>query len=184
MALMSARYVVPVAALLVLAACAAGEGTVKADAPANRSMSKATKADPVDLVEVDRQAAAAYSNGDYEQAVPLYRTMVEAIPGEPEYWYRLGNALARTDHPNDAAIAYEQVLIRSPDNARAWHNLGVVRLLQAQASFAEGVKSGRAGDPVFDESLRLSTAVFDLTATDEQRDAARSTPTPSPATAD
>ncbi|WP_167285363.1 tetratricopeptide repeat protein [Marilutibacter alkalisoli] len=114
------------------------------------------------LVEVERRASDAYANGRNEEAAQLYRSMVEQMPGEAEYWYRLANSLVRTGRQDDAAIAYQQTLRIDPDNAKAWHNLGIVRLRQAQASFATGVQNSSSGDRVFDESLRLSTAVFSL----------------------
>lgn len=171
MALMPVWRGALLATMVALAACTTGKKVAKAGASADAGVSTAVKADPADLLETERRAAAVYANGQYELAVPLYRTLVESMPMEAEYWYRLGNSLARTGHPNDAAVAYEQTLVRDPDNARAWHNLGVARLLQAQMSFAEGVKNSRSGEPVFDESLRLSTAIFSLTAADGQQKA-------------
>ncbi|GAB3339047.1 hypothetical protein GCM10027359_15900 [Marilutibacter aestuarii] len=117
-----------------------------------------------DIVELERHAEAAYANGRSEEASRLYRDLVEQIPGEALYWYRLGNALVRTGRQDDAAIAYQQCLKLDPGNGKAWHNLGLVRLHQAQVSFAAGVQNSDSGDRVFDESLKLSTAVFSLIA--------------------
>jgi cytochrome c-type biogenesis protein CcmH/NrfG len=136
--------------VLVLGACATTGGT----APA-RDMDA--------LVKVEQQADDAYKNGSSEEAAQLYRTMVEAMPDEAEYWYRLANSLVRTGRYDDAVIAYRQALSRDPENARAWHNLGIVRLRQAQASFAMSVQNSQSGDRVFEESLKLSTSVFSLT---------------------
>ncbi len=133
---------------LVVAGCASDDRLVKPDSGT--------------LLDVDRKADSAYRSGDNEPAAELYRTLVESMPNESPYWYRLANTLVRVGNYNDAALAYQRTLVLDPKNARAWHNLGIVRLRQAQQSFAQGVENSRAGDQVFDESLRLSSAVFSL----------------------
>ncbi|MBB1088717.1 tetratricopeptide repeat protein [Lysobacter sp. SG-8] len=123
-----------------------------------------TTPDAVDLLEVERRANDAYANGRDEEAAQLYRDLVEQLPTEGPYWYRLGNALVRTGRHDDAAFAYQKSLQLDPDNGKAWHNLGLVRLHQAQTSFAAGVQNSTSGERVFDESLKLSAAVFSLIA--------------------
>ena len=149
-------------AVLAIAGCAGGDRVVKQD--------------PGALVEIDRRADGAYRTGDDESAARLYRTLVESMPNESPYWYRLANTLARTGNYNDAALAYQRTLVLAPENARAWHNLGIVRLRQAQQSFAQGVENSRAGDRVFDESLRLSSAVFSLAGGSGDKAAAAESP--------
>lgn len=166
------------AALLMAGGCSAADKTVRADSPSlSQKSNDAQRQSTTNLVELERRADAAYTAGHNEQAALLYRDMVEAVPQQSEYWYRLANTLTRTERVNDAAEAYQQVLMRDPDNARAWHNLGVVRLMQAQSSFARGVEFGQPGDQVFENSLRLSTAVFDLT--DDDRSGLPPNPAPS-----
>jgi len=116
-----------------------------------------------DLVATERLADAAYQAGRSEEAAELYLRMVEEMPEQAEYWYRLANSLVRTARYDEAVVAYRRALALEPDNSRAWHNLGIVSLRQAQAAFASSVKHSRAGEPVFEESLRLSTAVYSLT---------------------
>ncbi|MBB1061997.1 tetratricopeptide repeat protein [Marilutibacter spongiae] len=151
--------VVACAALVLLAGGCAGGAATRAVTPAPQE----------DLVVLEQRADAAYRNGDDETAAVLYRDLVEAMPAEGEYWYRLGNALFRRANYEDASIAYRQVLAVDPANAKAWHNLGVVRVHQAQAAFAAGVQNAGEGGDVFDESLRLSTSLYSLM--DESRDA-------------
>jgi cytochrome c-type biogenesis protein CcmH/NrfG len=57
-----------------------------------------------------------------------------------------------------AARAYEETLRVSPDHAKAWHNLGVVRLHQADASFAR-VLGSAAGDPELAASAQALRAI-------------------------
>ena len=145
---MKLRAAIVLMLALVAAGCAGNEQVVKPDAGL--------------LLEVERKADSAYESGDNESAARSYRTLVESMPNEATYWYRLANTLVRIGNYNDAASAYRRTLVLEPKNARAWHNLGIVRLRQAQQSFAQGVENSRAGDQVFDESLRLSSAVFSL----------------------
>lgn len=145
---MRPRAAITLMLALAAAGCAGGDRVVKSDAGS--------------LLEIDRNADSAYRFGDNETAAQLYRTLVESMPNESPYWYRLANTLVRVGDYNDAALAYQRTLMLDSKNARAWHNLGIVRLRQAQQSFAQGVENSRAGNPVFDESLRLSSAVFSL----------------------
>lgn len=128
------------------------------------------------LLDVDREAEAAYAAGDHETAIERYQVLLEAMPDDANYWYRLANALVKTGRHDAAALAYQRTLSLDPKNARAWHNLGVVRLHQSQASFAHSVKQSGHGDAVFHESLRLSRAVYSLT---DERTAAPASPVPS-----
>ena len=163
-----ARSVASLAAFVVLAAGCAGNGTaVKtgtvADAAAADSVAAAVPADARTLLEIERSAAAAYAEGRDAQAADLYLSLTRAAPAEASYWYRLANTLVRTSRYDDAAIAYRQALSREPTNARAWHNLGIVRMRQAQEAFSEGVKRSAKGDEVQQDSLRLSTSLYSLT---------------------
>lgn len=121
---------------------------------ASNSTSRGTGLDS--MLAIDQLAEEAYAAGRHEDAAELYTMLAEALPSESRYWYRLANALYRTDHLDMAAIAYAQALALDPDNERAWHNLGVVRMHQAQESFRHAVAGSRAGEPVSEESLRLA----------------------------
>lgn len=158
---MRRRIAIIVVLLASVCGCAGGDRVVRTE--------------PGALVDIDRRADDAYRGGDNELAARLYRTLVGSVPDESPYWYRLANTLVRTGDYHDAAAAYRRTLALDPENARAWHNLGIVRLRQAQQSFAQGVEHSRAGNPVFDESLRLSSAVFSLVGA-----AGKETPDPEP----
>ena len=108
------------------------------------------------LLAIDQLAGEAYAAGRHAEVVELYTTLAEAMPSEPTYWYRLANGLYRTGQLDMAGVAYVQALALDPDNERAWHNLGLVRMHQAQESFRQAVAASRAGEPVSAESLRLA----------------------------
>src|SRR5690606_3713141 len=79
------------------------------------------------LLEIEAQAAQAYRAQRSADAVRLYTSLLEAVPEEPEYWYRLANSLVRTGRYGEAELAYQHLLGLQQDHARAWHNLGNVR---------------------------------------------------------
>lgn len=140
------------AVVLALAGCASSSA-VSGDLPAVEAST---------LLEVEQQAAQAYSAGDHEQAARLYSQMAKAMPEEPDYWYRLANSLVRTGHYGEAELSYQRMLALRPQHARAWHNLGVVRMRLAQEAFAGAVRHSNPDQLVFKESLELSTSLFTL----------------------
>ena len=99
------------------------------------------------------QAAKAYANGDMNQAAMLYDSVVKSMPDDAELWFRLGNARFRLQQPDEAVAAYQHALQLKPTHARAWHNLGVVRLKQAQAAM---IASSEVANT--DKALQVSSA--------------------------
>jgi tetratricopeptide (TPR) repeat protein len=95
------------------------------------------------LLKLRAQARQAYVNGDLTAAQQDYQRLVEAVPQEALYRFRLGNVEARLGRPKAAVNAYRAALLRNPGMARAWHNLGIVRLRQAQAAL---IQSARLAD--------------------------------------
>ena len=144
---------VTAAACLALAACSTAP---KADADGAAALAGDSP------IAIRARAEAAYSEGRFAEAVDEYTRLARAIPGEADYWYRLGNALVRTRRFEDAAFAYQRSVAIDGSNGRAWHNLGIVRIQQAQAAFAEGIKAGDPSGRVFQDSLRLSTRLYSL----------------------
>lgn len=55
-----------------------------------------------------RKANKAYEQGNYEEAVQLYRSAIEQEPDNANLYFNLGNALAKTGNHDEAARAYEQ----------------------------------------------------------------------------
>lgn len=133
----------PVVLSLALAACAS--------APAPRAAT-------IDLVETERLAEQAYRQGDYARAAELYADIVEAMPGEADYWYRLGNAYARQGLSQQAALSYQQSLALDSGNARGWHNMGMMHLKLAHEAFEAGEKRGSKRARVHEENRRLAEA--------------------------
>lgn len=102
-----------------------------------------------DLVTINREAQLAYESGEDAKAEALYKSLVRKMPNDAETWLRLGNLYARSNHPDEAANAYQKALIANSADPRAWHNLGVVRLRQAWASMLQAYSNLDPGDPLY-----------------------------------
>jgi cytochrome c-type biogenesis protein CcmH/NrfG len=113
----------------------------------------------VDPAAAMAEAEAAYAARDWSGAEANYLAAARASPRDPEPWFRLGNVYFRRGSHDLAARAYEETLRVSPDHPKAWHNLGVVRLHQADASFARVPASGGSRDPQLEESAKALRAI-------------------------
>ncbi len=91
----------------------------------------------VDLVGLNREAQLALESGETAKAEALYKSLVRRMPNDSETWLRLGNLYARNNKPDEAVGAYQRALIANNTEARAWHNLAVVRLRQAWAALLQ-----------------------------------------------
>lgn len=112
-----------------------------------------------DLVRMQREAQAAFDSGENARAEILYKGLTRAVPNDAETWFRLGNLYARSDNADQAVNAYLTSLSLNGTNARAWHNLGIVRLRQAWAALlrANALTSGK--EPVNAMSAELIRAL-------------------------
>jgi Flp pilus assembly protein TadD len=115
------------------------------------------------LAGLETRAAQDYAAGRYAQALAAYRQLVEQVPKDPQLWFRLGNVQTRLQQLDGAADAYLKVLALSPRDAKAMHNLGVVRLRQAEAAFAQSAASAGATQPALrSRSARLADGIARL----------------------
>jgi len=93
--------------------------------------------DEPNLITINQEAKLAYEGGETAKAEALYRSLARRMPNDAETWLRLGNLYARSNRPDEAASAYQRALMADNAEARAWHNLGIVRLRQAWASLLQ-----------------------------------------------
>ena len=112
-----------------------------------------------DLVRMQREAQAAFDSGENARAEVLYKGLTRAMPNDAETWFRLGNLYARSDNPDQAVNAYLTSLALNGANARAWHNLGVVRLRQAWAALLRANTLTVEKEPVHAMSAELIRAL-------------------------
>lgn len=128
-----------------------------------------------DLNSINQEAQLAYEGGELAKAETLYRSLARRMPNDAETWLRLGNLYARSNRPDEAASAYHHALMADNAEARAWHNLGVVRLRQAWASLLQAqatVKPNNILAPQIDSLLEYLSKLPQIEA--EPRKAAPS----------
>lgn len=77
----------------------------------------------------DRQqeAAAAYTNGEFEKAITLYEQILSSDGEAAEIYYNLGNAYYKADQIGKAILNYERSLVLSPGFSDARFNLEIAQ---------------------------------------------------------
>lgn len=115
------------------------------------------------------QAEALYQGGRWADAQRAYERLSAQYPRNAHVWLRLGNSLARQSRYEDAAVALQNAVLVEGTNGAASFNLGLVRLVQAQAAF-DYARTRLAGQPMTRqqaESLkaRVDALLADLEST-------------------
>jgi len=101
------------------------------------------------IYDLRREAQIAYAGNEDDRAEKLLLGLARAAPNEPETWFYLGNLYARTGRPEQAIQAYQKALMLNAGDARAWHNMGVVRLREAWAAFIQSYALVGTDDPLY-----------------------------------
>lgn len=112
-----------------------------------------------DAAGLAARAQTAYQAGRTAEAIADYQILTQNLPTDPLPWFRLGNLYARSGQADAAVHAYREALLRDPRLAPAWHNLGIVRLRQAQAALLETQGLLPASDPLAQDSAALERAL-------------------------
>lgn len=84
---------------------------------------------PVDAVTPEErfaEAATAYDEGDFAEAIRLYQQLLRDGFVAAELYYNLGNSWYRQGDIGQAVLKYKQALYLRPRNADARHNLAFV----------------------------------------------------------
>lgn len=148
----AARILLATLCLVSLAGCEFPSRMARTD----RAAPIAEAADPGALAQ---SAKEAYDRQDWTQAERHYVALTTRVPADAEPWFRLGNIYARTLRGDLAIHAYREAVQRDPKHVRAWHNMGIVELQQAVASFAEIDKIAAKDDPLYQRSTDIRAAV-------------------------
>jgi len=142
------------AVLALLCGCASQGGGAPPATPTSADIAP----DPAATLAL---ADKAYSGEDWARAESAYLTAARGLPADPEPWFKLGNVYFKTGRHDFAARAYEQALRRAPGHAKAWHNLGVVRLHQADDSFERVLTGAEPHDGALDERAQQMRDILD-----------------------
>ena len=125
--------------------------------------------------DLELVARTAFRVGEYEKAIDYYRRLLDLDPLRVQPLYQIGIASLRLGQVDDASVALEQVVARSPTNVLAQFHLGVARFqsgdvgaalrdFQAASGLAgsDSVVLRRLGDAAVDAGqFWLATDVLD-----------------------
>jgi tetratricopeptide (TPR) repeat protein len=122
-----------------------------------------------DLAAKSAQARQLMASGRFEEAIPLYRQMVKAEPGNPGLLLNLGLAQHMAGHEREAIPTLEAVLKTQPDSLPALISLGSARLALNQPSEAVAPLRKAVNAKPDDHETRglLASALLDAKRPDE-----------------
>jgi len=113
-----------------------------------------------DPIALRAKAVQAYQDGDYDTAVAGFEELVAAMPKDSELWFRLGNAYAKDQKPDQAVRAYREALVRNPEYGKAWYNLGMIHMQEALKAFIDMGKYVAPDDPASQAAATKRQALF------------------------
>jgi tetratricopeptide (TPR) repeat protein len=76
------------------------------------------------------KAAALGRIGGHDEALDLYRQILEARPGEPKLWMSYGHILKTVGEQADSIAAYRQALALEPTTGEAWWSLANLKTIR------------------------------------------------------
>ncbi len=122
-----------------------------------------------DLSAKSAQARQLMASGRFEQAIPIYRQMVKAEPGNPGLLLNLGLAQHMAGHDREAIPTLESVLKAQPDSRPALISLGSARLALNQPNEAIAPLRKAVNAQPADHETRglLASALLDAKRLDE-----------------
>jgi predicted Zn-dependent protease len=91
---------------------------------------------PDQLAEQSHHAKELMAEGRFAEAIPIYQSLIRAIPGNPGLVLNLGLAEEMAGHPAEAVEQFESVLKTQPDNIPALTSLVTARLQLNQPQLA------------------------------------------------
>jgi predicted Zn-dependent protease len=114
-----------------------------------------------DLAERSRTATRAMQDGRFDEAVRIYRDLLQALPNEPGLLMNLGMALAMGGHEAEALAPLERALALKPELLPARLFLGSSYLALGQPEKAiEPLKRVVAARPADAESRRMLAEAY------------------------
>ena len=125
-----------------------------------------------DIKATAARAEQSYARAEWVTAADAYGVLVEEMPQDTNLWFRFANALARSDQPDRAVIAYREVLVRDAQYSKAWFNMGIVQLRQAANSFSRMNGNVSAGDPLRAQGEQVYGAIMQILSEDNGAKAA------------
>ncbi len=98
-------------------------------------------------------AYKAYDEGRLSTAETLLLQYTKKYPDYTEAWFKLGNIYYRTGQYPAAITVYENVIQQQHSHGKAWYNLALTRIRQAEVTLEKGERQFDGGDP---QRMRLT----------------------------
>lgn len=83
-------------------------------------------------------AYKAYQEGRLSDAETLFIRYTNKHPSYSEAWFKLGNIYYRTGQYVAAITAYNNVVQQNPQHGKAWYNMALTRVKQAEQTLERG----------------------------------------------
>lgn len=123
----------------------------------------ATQPENGEIMKHLEAAERAYDSRDWRAAEESYLELTKRIPQDAYAYFRLGNALAKQARFDEAADAYREALVRDAGMAKAYSNLGMVRLLQAEAAFDASIAKASNNEASTSNSKKMLKEIRKIT---------------------
>ncbi len=122
-----------------------------------------------DLAQKSHRAKELMANGKFEEAIPVYRDLVRALPNNPGLVMNLGLALSMAGHKREALREFEAVLELDPLHVQALLLLGTAHLDLGEPGKALGPleRAVKAQPDNLDAQEALAEALLSLSRFEE-----------------
>ena len=106
------------------------------------------------------RAAVLGRLGGYEEAIGLYREVLERHPEQPKVWMSLGHILKTVGEQSESVAAYRRALVIAPTLGEVWWSLANLKTVRFSdddiAAMRSAIESGELGE---DDRLHLHFAL-------------------------
>jgi tetratricopeptide (TPR) repeat protein len=89
--------------------------------------------DPADLGHLAAKAAVLVRTGGYDEAIALYRRILDAFPEQPRLWISLGHVYKTVGRREESVAAYRRAIAQEPTLGDAWWSLANLKTVRLAA---------------------------------------------------
>lgn len=124
-----------------------------------------------DLSHHNLKAATLARLGDFEEAIAIYRTVLDRAPRQPRVWLSYGHMLKTLGRQDEGVAAYRQAIALNPALGEAWFSLANLKTVRFEAADIAAMQAALAHAALSDEDrfhldFALGKAMHDAGETD------------------
>lgn len=128
--------------------------------------------DGEDISHLNLKAATVARLGDFDEAIQIYKGVLQRSPNHPRVWLSYGHMLKTIGQQEEGIVAYRRAIALNPDLGEAWFslsNLKTVRFDEADIAAMERAlhQDGLRDEDRFHLDFALGKAMHDVGRTDE-----------------